>query len=127
MAYMYSNEPYQRIRTDSAWNGMAIGSAVGLAGAAATDFGLSRMRQYGPGATMTTNLGNVTISPEALKGLSSNDRKAMGVNQMESAELPTRARRAHQQMFGSGWRRAASYGVAGIGGALIGGATDSLN
>ncbi|MBR2246161.1 MAG: hypothetical protein IJ880_03915 [Bacilli bacterium] len=120
-----SNQPYQRV--DSGIGvGAVAGSSIALASAAATDFGMSRFRQTREtGRTMSNENGNINIDSKALRKLSPEDRKAMGIDTMAPVEKRTVMGNTRGMLFGNSRlgkvARYAGYGLAGGGiGAVAG-------
>jgi hypothetical protein len=106
------NQPYQRARHDSTWNGIAIGAGAGVGMVGATQGGLALMDKY----------RNRQIKKNMAAGVI-----AMGSNgPPNTAAMPKGALRG--KMFGGrfGWRGAAAYAGAGLLGGALGMGTDYM-
>lgn len=126
MAYLNSNEPYHRVdNTQSsrlANTGAMIGAGVGAGLAGGSQYGLGRASQHFAERGMPSTPKNVSAAGSNLPSTQVNPNFTMENSSVNNDTQ--RARTAHglkQKGFGSGWRKAATYGGSAVAGALIGG------
>jgi hypothetical protein len=115
MAYLNSNQPYGRV-DNGIGTGLMGGAIIGAAATAGAQFGgamaVSKMRDY-----------KATLRDRAAFTGSDLDR-----NRYENLTKATHKVNGYRKAaFGSGWRKAVSYGVGALAGAAIGGAIDANN
>ncbi len=136
MAYMQSNEPYQRVDESSITKDMLTGAGIGAAVAGTTHAGMSAGaklqarnfhrrnnvidRRYD---TMVSDIVDSRLDPVTKV---SSMRQAAGAGALQRAHTKnkltnSRTIKSKNRFFGSGWRGAATYGVMGATGALFGG------
>ncbi|CDQ41832.1 hypothetical protein [Virgibacillus salexigens] len=117
--YMNSNESYQKVNPDSAVNGMAIGAAATAASAGFVHAGVSlgAKRQMRKFRNQSVQLRNNSMSDTAR-----NDARA----QLRDNFNNSPSVRTYNKSFGSGWRKALTYGVGAAVGGAIGGMTDTM-
>lgn len=125
LAYLQSNEPYQRV-DNGVWGGILAGSSIALAGAGATDFALSRLPQTKTsGISIPIEGGTVNTSPEVMRRLSEEDKVRIRTEDMNVTKHPTRASQLRSRMFGNSRAgRLARYAGYGLAGGAIGGTID---
>lgn len=128
MAYLASNEPYQRV-DDGIGEGLVAGAVAGAAAIGGAKMILPRIPQTVKTAKIDNDLGSINIDESVLKKLTDEQKAAMGIpKNLKAGSRPSRAAELNKSLFGSGRRRAAiAAGVSVLGGALIGAGLDALN
>lgn len=127
MAFLNSNEPYQRV-DDGIGNGLIAGGIIGAAAYGGAYVGLPRMKQTEPVLSMKNNAGSINIDPSLLKKMTDEQKAKMGIDDsFKESTRPSQAARLHKTIFGSGIKRAAiAGGVSVLGGAILGGTIDAM-
>lgn len=140
-SYMNSNEPYQRVTPDGIVDGMAIGATSAAAAAglvhASSSIGSRRSlrrfrnqtRQSQRSLDSTLNQITANDMDPSMKVMSA--QVAANTNRGTQARLRDEHRNnksvnRHSRSFGSGWRKALTYGASAAVGGAIGVSTDAM-
>ena len=125
--YYSSNEPYKRVDKKRTKAGVMVGAGMGAAMAGSVQYGSSRFAKDLPsGVSYSNSMGNVSISEDVLRNMDQQSREALAKQTLKgNPTRPNFSKKVNQRGYGSGWRKAATYGGAALAGGIIGGMMSS--